>query len=193
MQSTIRFCLFVTLAFCVKGVQGATPSWGAEGSRAKGMVTIVPDAEIQSVLAPAPTEAVADHVLRVVPIDGEYNVGVSVVRRIKVDGKTPPDAILHHEITEIYSVLSGSGILVTGGTIEGETELPANDPIVRTLVGPTTVGKAIVGGTRQQIGPGDIVVIPPNTAHGFIEIKSAEITYEVVRVDPHRVLSQHDR
>jgi hypothetical protein len=78
---------------------------------------------------------------------------VSVVRRAKVNGKTPPDAFLHHEITEIYHVLKGSGILVTGGTIEGETELPPDDPDVRTLIGPSTVGKVITGGTRRRVGP----------------------------------------
>jgi hypothetical protein len=133
-----------------------------------GTATFVSNAEIGEVLLPAPSSAVADNVLRVVPINGEYNVGVSVVRRVKVNGRTPPDAILHHDITEIYHVLKGSGILVTGGSIEGETELPSDDSDVRTLIGPSTVGKVITGGTRQRVGPGDIVIsfprIPPTAS-----------------------------
>lgn len=63
---------------------------------------------------------------------------------------------MHHEIAEIYHVLTGSGILITRGTIEGETELPPEDPDVRNLIGPSTVGKVITGGTRQRVGPGDV-------------------------------------
>jgi len=36
----------------------------------------------------------------------------------------PPDAIMHREITEVYQVLEGSGILVTGGMMS-EKEFPA--------------------------------------------------------------------
>jgi hypothetical protein len=49
---------------------------------------------------------------------------------MKVNGKTPPDAILPHDITEIYHVLEGSGILVAGWTMEGETELPADGRVL---------------------------------------------------------------
>jgi len=192
MQGARRLHLIVALTASVCSAQSATPTALAKSDQSKGTATFVSNAEIGALLAPAATGAVADNVLRVVPIGGEYNVGVSVVRRVKVNGKTPPDAILHHDITEIYHVLKGSGLLVTGGTIEGETELPPDDPDVRTLIGPSTVGKVITGGTRQRVGPGGVAVIPPNTAHGFVEITSEQITYLLVRVDPHRVLAQHE-
>jgi len=190
MQGTKRLYLILALTASVCSAQTAPPLAHTKSDHSKGTATFVPSAEIGAVLAPAATGAVADNVMRVVPIHGEYNVGVSVVRRVKVDGKTPPDAILHHEITEICHVLNGSGILITGGKIEGETELPTDDPDVRTLIGPSSVGKVIAGGTRQRVGPGDVVIIPPNTAHGFVEITSDEITYLLLRVDPHRVLAQ---
>jgi mannose-6-phosphate isomerase-like protein (cupin superfamily) len=189
----MRRYLLLALTASVCHAQSATPIGATESDHAKGTATFVPDTEIRAMLDTTATSAVTDNVLRVVPIDGESNVGVSVVRRIKVNGKTPLDAILHHEITEIYHVLKGSGILITGGTIEGETELPPDDPDVRNLIGPSTVGKVITGGTRQRVGPGDVVIIPPNTAHGFIEITSDQITYLLVRVDPHHVLARHDR
>ena len=193
MQGTNRLFLFLALTASVCSAQSAPPTAQTKSDHSKGTATFVSNAEIGALLAPAATGAVADNVLRVVPIDGEFNAGVSVVRRVKVNGKTPPDAILHHDITEIYHVLRGSGILVTGGSMEGETELPSDDPDVRTLIGPSTVGKVITGGIRQRVGPGDVVIIPPNTAHGFVEITSEQITYMLVRVDPHRVLAQHDR
>jgi quercetin dioxygenase-like cupin family protein len=45
-----------------------------------------------------------------------------------------------------------------------------------------------VNGTSRKIGPGDVVIIPPNTPHTFTEITSDEIVYVVVRIDPHKVL-----
>lgn len=65
----------------------------------------------------------------------------------------------------------------------------ADDPDVRTLIGPSAVGKAITGGTMRRVGGGDVVIIPPNTAHGFVELMSDQITYLLVRVDLHRVLA----
>ncbi len=192
MQGARRLYLILALTAGVCRAQSAPPTAQTKLDHSKATATFVSNAEIGAVLAPAATGAVADDVLRVVPIDGEYNVGVSVVRRVKVNGKTPPDAILHHDVTEIYHVLEGSGILITGGTIEGATELPSDDPVVRTVIGPSTVGKVITAGTRRRVGPGDVVIIPPNTAHGFVEITSEQITYLLVRVDPHRVLAQHD-
>ena len=38
------------------------------------------------------------------------------------------------------------------------------------------------------IGPGDVVIIPPNTPHWFSEITTDQIVYLVVRVDAHKVL-----
>jgi quercetin dioxygenase-like cupin family protein len=44
-----------------------------------------------------------------------------------------------------------------------------------------------VGGQSRKIGPGDVVIVPPNTAHGWSEVTD-ELVYLVVRMDPHKVL-----
>jgi hypothetical protein len=116
-----------------------------------------------------------------------------VVRRSQVEGRTPPDVIVHDAITEIYQVTEGSGVLVTGGTIESATPLAADNPIVRELTGPSSVGKVIRGGTLQRVGPGDIVVIPPHTAHGFVEISTERIVYTLIRVDSQRLLELREQ
>lgn len=163
----------------------APPLPGGTSSKA---ATTVPAAEIQTGLQRNNTGPVADFVLRVLPIDASYNIGISVVRRSKVNGKTPPDAIMHEAITEVYQILEGKGVLVTGGRIESATALPADDPDVRQLIGPSSVGKSILGGTRQRVGPGDTVVIPPHTTHGFVEITTDRIVYTLIRIDPKQLL-----
>ena len=79
---------------------------GAQSPRTgpPGHATVVTAAEVAGSLHRADTGAVADAALRVLQIGGEYNVGISVVRRSQVHGRTPPDAIVHDEITEVYQI-----------------------------------------------------------------------------------------
>lgn len=78
--------------------------------------------------------------------------------------------------------------LVTGGALENAQPVPAADAVVKVLNGPSTIGSTILGGVSRQIGPGDIVIIPPNIPHWFSAIATDQIVYLVVRMDPHKVL-----
>jgi hypothetical protein len=148
----------------------------------------VTNTEIQQAINDAPKSGTKDTVLRVASIGGEYNVGVSVVRRSRVNGKTVPDALQHHAITEVYEVLAGCGTLATGGILEGAKELPPDDPDVARQIGPSAEGVMVKDGKTERIRPGDIVIIPADTPHGFAEICPEGISYVLVRIDPHRVL-----
>lgn len=150
--------------------------------------TIIHTGEISDAAKKGAGLAVADSVLKVVSIDGKYNVGVSVVSRSKINGKTPPDAIVHDVVTEVYNIVEGKGILLVGGTLDSAQKLPAQSQIVLKITGPSSRGKRINGGTQYEVGPGDIIVIPPNTPHGFIEIQSNKIVYTLVRIDTEKVL-----
>ena len=149
---------------------------------------LVHTAEINAAEETDRGRAVADSVIRVVSIEGKYNVGVSVVSRSKVNGKTPTDAIIHDVVTEVYHIIEGRGILVVGGTLDSSVRIPANNSIVLKITGPSSTGKHIIGGSRYEVGPGDIVVIPPNTSHGFAELKTGTIVYTLIRIDPEKVL-----
>ena len=148
----------------------------------------VGNAEVQATIQKTASSAVSDRQLRVVSINGEYNVGIGVVHRAKTSGPQAPGGIEHSEITEIYHVMSGNGTLVTGGTFESGKPAAADSAVVKVLNGPSTSGSGIRNGVSRQIGPGDIVVIPPNTPHWFSAIDSDQIVYLVVRIDPHKVL-----
>lgn len=148
--------------------------------------TIVRSTEMKAAVSGNSSGPLSDTVLRVLSVEDKYNVGISIVRRSRVGGKTPPDAIVHNSVTEVYQIIEGRGVLVTGGTVESPSPLPAD--IVRQITGPSSRGTGIVGGMRQEVGPGDIVIIPPNTAHGFVEIKTKRIVYTLVRIDPQRLL-----
>jgi mannose-6-phosphate isomerase-like protein (cupin superfamily) len=154
----------------------------------RGAATDVANAEIKAAVQKTASSAVSDQQLRVVSINGEYNVGVGVVHRAKTAGRDPGGGIEHSRITEVYHVIEGNGTLVTGGTIENPRETPADSSVVKVLNGPSTGGGPIQNGISRKIGPGDVVIIPPNTPHWFSEITSDQIVYLVVRIDPHKVL-----
>jgi mannose-6-phosphate isomerase-like protein (cupin superfamily) len=122
-------------------------------------------------------------VLRVVGIDDgqtQYNIAVDALRR------TPKgDSVEEHSsITEIYYIVSGNGTFETGGTIENQK---ADPPNVR--VGPGFTGTTVHNGVTREVGPGDVIVIPPNTPHLFTAIKTEKLVYITFRIDPHRVLA----
>jgi len=154
----------------------------------RGAATDITSSEIQATLAKTPGAAVSDQAIRVVSINDEYNVGVGVVHRAKTDGPSHSGAIEHSQITEIYHVMEGNATLVTGGTISNPRESPPDSQVVEVLNGPSTGGTVVEGGVSRKVGPGDVVIIPPNTPHWFSEITSAQIVYLVVRVDPNKVL-----
>ena len=158
-------------------------------AQAGGTATYVASAEVQATVQKTASLAVSDQAIRVVSINnGEYNLGVGVVHRAKTVGQPLPNGIAHSDITEIYHVMEGSGTLVTGGTLENPTPAEPDSPTVAILNGPSTRGGAIRNGVSQRIGPGDVVVIPPNTPHWFSEVATDQIVYLIVRMDPRKVL-----
>jgi mannose-6-phosphate isomerase-like protein (cupin superfamily) len=178
MQKLILIVLAVSCAL------SASVAARAQGSAA----TYVTSTEVQSIAKKTADLAVSDQAIRIVNINGEYNVAVGVVHRAKTVGQPTPNGIEHSQITEIYHVIEGTGTLVTGGTLENPTPAPADSPTVTLLNGPSTNGGAIRNGVSRTIGPGDVVVIPPNTPHWFSDVSSSQIVYLILRVDPHKVL-----
>jgi len=139
-------------------------------------------ADILATIGNAPEGRVSDQQIRHIDAGG-HNVGVGVVRRPPT---TSPGAILHHNQTEVYYVVSGRGTMVTGGELTNGRELNPDGMVVRTLTGPSSVG-GIEGGESREVGPGDMVIVPAGSPHGFSEITET-ITYLVVRVDPEQLV-----
>lgn len=69
-------------------------------------------------------------------------------------------ASIHLKEAEMFYVIDGSGTLITGGKLVGETKNGNN-----------LSGTAIEGGTPQAVAKGDFIIVPENTGHWFSEIK----------------------
>lgn len=160
----------------------------AQQHEPRGTATDVTNDEIMATVKKTASAAVSDQAIRVVSVNGEYNVGVGVVHRARTEGKQTPNGIEHSQITEVYHFIEGNAVLVTGGTIENPRETPETSQVVKVLNGPSTGGGAILNGVSRKVGPGDVVIIPPNTPHWFSEISTPQVVYLVIRVDPHKVL-----
>ena len=165
----------------------AATSLAQSAAPPSGTAIDIPNSEIQRIAQRNAGAPVSDQQIRVINVNNDYNVGVGVVHRAKTE-KQSVGGSEHSQITEVYHVISGTGTFVTGGTIENAKDRPADNEAVRLLTGPSMEGTRIIGGATRKIGPGDVIVIPPNTPHTFTEITSPEITYLVVRFDPHKVL-----
>jgi mannose-6-phosphate isomerase-like protein (cupin superfamily) len=140
--------------------------------------------DIQATLKKAPPDSVTDQAIRTVAV-GNLNVGLGVVHR---SAKAAQTSIAHDELTEIYHVLAGSGTLVTGGVITKPERFPEDSQTVKELAGPSMRGTALENGVSRKVRAGDVVIIPAGTGHWFSSIDGA-IDYEVMRVDPGKLLS----
>jgi glc operon protein GlcG len=80
-------------------------------------------------------------------------------------------AEVHTRDTDILYVLEGTAGFVTGGRLVGGAEVAPDE--IR--------GARIEGGTRRQLVPGEIVVVPNGTPHWF-ESVAGPFVYYVVKV-----------
>jgi len=82
-----------------------------------------------------------------------------------------PSGISHDVQTEGYLIVSGAGTMVTGGHIVNGSKSAADNEVTTTLNGPSCSG-AMVGAdvVTRDVKPGDIVIIPAGTPHGWSNI-----------------------
>jgi mannose-6-phosphate isomerase-like protein (cupin superfamily) len=119
-----------------------------------GPKTYTSAAEITAMIAKAKSQRkgdqplVAQNILRLAP----YNAS------LEYRGAVGPAAV-HEKEAEFFYVIDGSGTLVTGGKLVGETRN-----------GDNLSGTAIEGGSPQAVAKGDFIVVPENTAHWFSKI-----------------------
>ena len=138
-------------------------------------------ADIDAILK-NPASHSSDQPVRVVDM-GKYNLEIAVIHR----GPTKPgDQVLvayHDQTAETYIILSGSGILTTGGSIMNKRLRPGYN----IVNGPGGDGNPSKDAYSRSVQAGDVILIPPGVPHGWSQITD-QITYLSVRPDPDRVL-----
>jgi mannose-6-phosphate isomerase-like protein (cupin superfamily) len=173
----------------------------------------ITDEDIKAVLKHSADthRTIPDNTLRVIDMD-KYQLGVAIVSRGAMGsaapasantaasgnaapatacgqqrpGATGPNGIFHDDTAESYVVISGSGTLITGGTIVNGKRSGPTDEVTTVLNGPSC-GGTMVGYTSRQIKVGDVIIIPEGVPHGFSAIPD-HITYLSIRPDLKKVL-----
>ena len=173
---------------------------------------VITNEDIKAVLkyAADTKRTIPDNSIRVIDM-GAYQLAVAVVHRGATGGGTGnaaagagnaaqaacgepragakgPNGIFHEDTAETYVVISGSGTLITGGTIVNGTRSAPDNEVTTILNGPSCNG-TMAGFTSRQIKEGDIIVIPERVPHGFSAVPD-HVTYLSVRPDLKKVL-QH--
>lgn len=127
-----------------------------------------------------------DKQIKVVDIGKDTHVGIAILERGALASQEEVSAIVHHDVTEVYYILSGSGTLVTGGPVENMREFPSDSAALIELVGPTG-GGTFQAGVSREVSEGDVIVIPGGVAHGFSSIPD-RVKYLSIRIDPDQFL-----
>ena len=175
-----RFIIGVVALFTVAASQTAF----AQNQAPPNIAFDIPKADIDFVLKNAPPSP-PDRQLRVVDM-GKYNLGVGIIQRGPTNDKPgDPISMIYHDFTaETYIIVSGSGVLTTGGIINNKK---ASAGVANVMNGPSGNGTAGAGAYSRVVKEGDIIIIPTGVGHGWSQITD-HVTYLSVRPDPDRVL-----
>src|ERR1041384_8049296 len=122
MRNIYATALGLALASCVYAQTPHMP---------RGTATDVTNEDIQATIKKTASAAVSDQAIRVVSINDEYNVGVGVVHRARMNGAGTGGGVEHSQITEVYHVIEGNATLVTGGAIENSLESSPDSNVVK--------------------------------------------------------------
>ena len=113
---------------------------------------------------------------------GAYDVSVAVVSRGPAESLV--GGTIHTEVTEVYTILEGSGTMVAGGRlIDPRPRGSGATPRRPGTSGPSMTGSGTEGAVTRDVSQGDMIIIPAGTPHYFSEVRE-ELVYTIVRIDP---------
>ncbi|MCU1335156.1 MAG: cupin [Bryobacterales bacterium] len=157
-------CLALTIVTAVAVAQLPAQQPAKDAKQPQPAKTYVSAKEVAAMMAKAKSERKQDQanfiqgLLRLAPYTAnlEYRAVVG-------------PAATHVTEAEMFYVIDGSGTLVTGGKLVGETRTnPEN-----------MSGTAIEGGMSQAVAKGDFLIVPENTPHWFSAINGTLVLMSI--------------
>lgn len=155
------FALMFVTAAAVTQLPAQQPA--KQEKQPKATKTYTSAADITAMMAKAKNERKADQANL---IQGILNLA-PYSANLEYRGAVGPAAV-HEKEAEMFYVIDGSGTLVTGGKLAGETRN-----------GDNLSGTAIDGGTIQNVGKGDFFIVPEKTPHWFSKINGTLVLMSI--------------
>ena len=152
--------------------------------------TYIPRSEIAEYEAIGRATNLTDQQMRSLDV-GKAQVEIALVHRGKLDAPAPRSVASHDLVSEVSSIISGSGTNRTGPDVVDAQRRPPDDRAVRLLNGPGANGTDLRNPAEHELTAGDVLVIPAGTGHQFTKIDD-HITYLMIRVDPDKVVPLMD-
>jgi len=149
----IRTMLFVATLLCLRP---AAP----DGAK----VVYFPGAQMDAQLHKLPLNDIGESEINLIERTSEH---AAILLRRTAPGK----AEVHGHQADVWYVIDGGAVLVTGGTVVGGS--PAGPGEIR--------GSSVAGGEEHPLAKGDFIRVPAGVPHWVKKISGKEIVYIVVK------------
>ena len=156
------FALMLATAATVAQLPAQQPA--KQEKQPKATKTYTSAADITAMMAKAKNERKADQANL---IQGILNLA-PYSANLEYRGAVGPAAV-HDKEAEMFYVVDGSGTLVTGGKLVGETRTNPDN----------LSGTAIDGGTVQNVAKGDFFIVPEKSPHWFSKINGTLVLMSI--------------
>ena len=144
-----------------------------QAPQAPAPAVVITKEEHESTLRQQIAGNVVDQPIKLADVLGG-KASVAMLHRAKPEA----NALIHDYVTETYYILSGSGTIVTGGSLGGAKPID-----LRKYNAGLGQSGTRIGGESRKVKPGDIIIIPAGLPHSFSEL-DGPISYLVYRFEP---------
>jgi len=171
------------LLFATSGL-ALLPASGSAQDDAPRTTVISPEA-----LAELLRQEGGDNPLRVIASpDGQFGVFI-----LSSEPRPAPEGAVtggsHSAVGEIYHVVNGTGVFVTGGVLENPSEVESGSARY-TRAGPGENG-TIRDAQLVEYAPGSIFIVPPGVPHNATWEVRSRTDFLIYRFDPDNTLPLH--
>jgi mannose-6-phosphate isomerase-like protein (cupin superfamily) len=157
-EVAMRTFVAATLILMSASLLIAQQQIGAPSPEAQ-MRRFLSSSDVAGFVAKAKAERQADQANFVQPLFQLLPYTVNLEYRV---AKLTPTASVHETEAELFYVIDGSGTMVTGGKLTGESRTNAQN----------LTGTGIEGGNSRRIAKGDVMMVPEGTPHWFPQVEN---------------------
>lgn len=176
----------IPLSFALLLTGIADTASGQRAHESANATTVIPPSILEGLLEQEAGTPLSSNPLRVIE-STDNRVGVYVLSSDPSSAELPATGGYHRNVSEVYHVINGSGIFLSGGVLGDPTEVQVGTTRYEQS-GPGATG-AITNGDHIEYSPGMVIIVPPGVPHNALYRVDTRTDYVVYRYDPNRLLT----